>query len=117
MDAGLTEMIPMVSEHGVMVALAAALIWQQVYCWHTVNKVLADLKVSTELQTNIMTGLGNALGGIQKSCDNTAAALGIINNTLVLTNNAFERHDRHADQIEDTVKETNTMLKAMRPQL
>lgn len=111
MSAEITEMIPLISEHGVTIALAAALIWQHMRFWQTVNKVLADLRVSSELQTNIMSGLQTALNGIQKSCDNTASALTIINNSILTAQGILERHAAHAEKIQGIVSESNTLLK------
>jgi len=107
----MNDSVKLLTEYGVLVALAALFIWEKFQYSKTHGQVLSELNNSVKLQMAVLENLNVSLNGVKQSCDNTTMALNIINNTLPIIVSNLERHDKRAEFMNSDVREITALVR------
>ena len=105
------DSIKLLTEYGVLVAIAAVFIWEKFQYSKANSQVLTELSNSSKLQAASLESLNSSLASMKQSCDNTTMALNIISSTLSGMSNNFERHDKRADFTNTDVREIVSLVR------
>ena len=98
------SLIKMIAENGILIVIAVVFIWDKVVMSKNLSRMIVEIQVFTKIQADALTG-------IKLTSDNTATALGIIQNTLAGNNDLLNRHDIRAETINTHIDTALTLLK------
>jgi CII-binding regulator of phage lambda lysogenization HflD len=105
------DIVKFMTEHSVMMAIAAFFLWQSYQLSRTIAPLLTELQNSSKLQTASLESLNSSLATIKQSCDNTTMALTLIGNTLSTTSSTLERHDKRAEFMNTDIREVVALVR------
>ena len=105
------ETYKLLTEHGVLMAIAGFFLWQSYHFSKTIAPLLAELHNASKLQTAALESLNASLATIKQSCDNTTMALSLIGNTLTTAVNSLERHDKRAEFMNTDIREVVALVR------